>query len=1000
MGLVDDNGNYRIAWDVGGDQQPGVGGTGGGGTITPNAFNQIITDSSSFSFTIDSGSRNAIQWIAAKDRILIGTTGGEWRLSGHSNKPLTPSNKDIKIQTVWGSKDMQPLVLHEAVLFVDSVGKKLREMVWDGIRERYLSPDLLLLAEHITKSGGITTMAYQRHPDSIIWATLANGDLISCTYVREQDVIAWARHLLPLGGEAGTVVPSEGYYINPEYPILQELTAAEIPDAPTEPSDKPLTGATEITDDIGLEAITGSGNYKIMNDIDLDGVTWTPITGFTGVLDGQGYTIRNLTVDNFTSNNQGMFGTIGVGGEIRNINISNFTITGKDYVGCLVGRQVNTGTLTLKNIHILNSTLVGENYVASLIGAAFDITVGNIFDCDATSVSITCDNSSGGLFGDIDLDSNATDNLNIINCHVFGGTLISNEDFIGGFGGIVFGRTISDGYKAYLHTCTSSMAISSPAQTEGAGIAGFLGTTGSVVDIVSCSSTGDITITDSSSGTFQGIASFLGFDGGFTNCINSFTTGNLTIDGTNLSNLNFIGVFVGKWDAGHSGSNDQQIYRRCYATGNLNITVSGDDTWDAIGGFGGSLQYTGTNQGNILVERCWATGDITVNEGDVPPSDSKGSTGAFLGEVRHGGSGAGQTVTIRNCYAWGSIAVSNLSASDAAYTGFLGTAYSTSSGTGTITLTNCYDAQTDIAAGSGFTDQIPDVTYANGVVGYVIRQTITATALFWDTVTSGRDEDDYAVGHITSWMQTQDNYEDAGWDFDTIWSMPTPSLWRDSTNSNALGANSVTVIPGATEDEIWISVGRAINGNLVRYIERMKVRYWGTDQEDVFFVDSGLTYDGNPTTTFSGLDHLEGEEVAILGDGAVFPIQTVVDGSITLNESVSVVHIGLPYTYKLKPMRADQNISGTTKGSIKVAAEAVVSFYKTLNARYSDGTDSHGIDFGPRETYTSPMPLHTGDKVVHPDAGYNVEDPFQIEGSDPLPCTVRCIIPRIEKTGR
>ena len=38
-------------------------------------------------------------------------------------------------------------------------------------------------------------------------------------------------------------------------------------------------------------------------------------------------------------------------------------------------------------------------------------------------------------------------------------------------------------------------------------------------------------------------------------------------------------------------------------------------------------------------------------------------------------------------------------------------------------------------------------------------------------------------------------------------------------------------------------------------------------------------------------------------------------------------------------------------------------------------------------------------KKVVADGGFSVEDPFQIEGSDPLPCTVRCIVPHNEVTG-
>ena len=129
------------------DGQPGV-----SGTTTPNAFAQMITDASSFSLTLDSGTRNAIQWIDAKKHILIGTTGGEWRMSGHSSKPFTPTNYDLKRQTNTGSKDMQAIHISDAVAFVNSTGRRLHKLQWDGVGEDYENPDLTILAEHITKA--------------------------------------------------------------------------------------------------------------------------------------------------------------------------------------------------------------------------------------------------------------------------------------------------------------------------------------------------------------------------------------------------------------------------------------------------------------------------------------------------------------------------------------------------------------------------------------------------------------------------------------------------------------------------------------------------------------------------------------------------------------------------------------------------------------------------------------------------------------------------------
>lgn len=212
---------------------------------------------------------------------------------------------------------------------------------------------------------------------------------------------------------------------------------------------------------------------------------------------------------------------------------------------------------------------------------------------------------------------------------------------------------------------------------------------------------------------------------------------------------------------------------------------------------------------------------------------------------------------------------------------------------------------------------------------------------------------------------------------------------------------SVAVIPGDSESEVWISVQRTINGSVVRYIEQLQPRDWGSDDEDAFFVDSGLTYDDTATLTLTGLDHLEGETVSVLGNGAVFTPVVVATGSITLPETVTKAHVGLPFTYQLEPMRLDISTrEGTTHGSIKKIAEAVISFFKTSNARYGDGTDTYDIKWRKEEVFDSPPDLFTGDKTVTFDGGFDTEDTFIISGSDPLPCTVRAIILRTDKTGR
>ena len=64
---------------------------------------------------------------------------------------------------------------------------------------------------------------------------------------------------------------------------------------------------------------------------------------------------------------------------------------------------------------------------------------------------------------------------------------------------------------------------------------------------------------------------------------------------------------------------------------------------------------------------------------------------------------------------------------------------------------------------------------------------------------------------------------------------------------------SLAIIPGTYEDEVWIEVERTINSSTVRYIEQMQSFDWGTEQEDCFFVDSGLTFDSGPAVAVTNI---------------------------------------------------------------------------------------------------------------------------------------------------
>ncbi len=215
--------------------------------------------------------------------------------------------------------------------------------------------------------------------------------------------------------------------------------------------------------------------------------------------------------------------------------------------------------------------------------------------------------------------------------------------------------------------------------------------------------------------------------------------------------------------------------------------------------------------------------------------------------------------------------------------------------------------------------------------------------------------------------------------------------WHEHTiaGTNAF-VESACVTPTDDGDELWLSVRRTVNGNTSRYIEILKERNDET-LEDAFFVDSGLTYSGAAATLINGLDHLEGETVTILADGATHPTKVVSGGAITLDREATKAHIGLGYVSKIHSLAV---VGGSAKGSSVGKPMTInriyVQFYKTSGAKI--GTNLSKMDVlsfrGPSDPMDAPPPLFTGIRKFDPDSGYKEEAQVFIEQHLPLPWTV------------
>ena len=157
-------------------------------------FKQGAYDSDSYAFTLSSSSGGLIKWIVSKTALLIGTTQDEWSLSSSDGtRPLTPTNVVAKKQSRYGSGSLPALIMNDTVVYLQKMGRKLREFVYAWNSETWVSNDITALAEHTTR-GGIVEFAYQRVPDALLWMVRSDGQLVSMTYEREQQVVGFSRH--------------------------------------------------------------------------------------------------------------------------------------------------------------------------------------------------------------------------------------------------------------------------------------------------------------------------------------------------------------------------------------------------------------------------------------------------------------------------------------------------------------------------------------------------------------------------------------------------------------------------------------------------------------------------------------------------------------------------------------------------------------------------------------------------------------------------------------
>ena len=142
-------------------------------------------------------------------------------------------------------------------------------------------------------------------------------------------------------------------------------------------------------------------------------------------------------------------------------------------------------------------------------------------------------------------------------------------------------------------------------------------------------------------------------------------------------------------------------------------------------------------------------------------------------------------------------------------------------------------------------------------------------------------------------------------------------------------------------------------------------------------------------TTITGLEHLEGESVKIVGNGAVFPDKTVTAGAVTVSSAVSEAYVGQGFSGLIKPSRPEFGTpTGTSQGRKKRANQVLVRLVNTTGIKINGDQ----VPFRKSsDLMGSPPAAFTGDKKVM-NLGYDRDGFVEIRQDQPLDFHIVAVI--------
>jgi len=184
-------------------------------------------DDEGINIKLSSNQSNEINWMASGNSLLAGTYGGAFVINGGADLGITPSNITAKQEVSVGTEAIQPKRISSYFYYVQRFRQKIRELFYLWENNAYKATDKMILSPEIA-GAGITEIAYQEVPDTILWCVTTDGTIATMTREIDQEVQGWTIQNTTGRYESVAVMPSQSYKLDEVWVVVRRIVGGAV----------------------------------------------------------------------------------------------------------------------------------------------------------------------------------------------------------------------------------------------------------------------------------------------------------------------------------------------------------------------------------------------------------------------------------------------------------------------------------------------------------------------------------------------------------------------------------------------------------------------------------------------------------------------------------------------------------------------------------------------------------------------------------------------------